>query len=117
PERRAASSRAKPPRGASRSDGGKDLACRRRWGSRSSPAHNSARFSKSHASRGDHTMTRSTRALLRLSGWAALAATAALVGCSKKEETIVATAPAASAAASAPAPAAPLKIAFAYVGP
>jgi len=52
--------------------------------------------------------------MLRLSGWTTLAAAAALVGCSKKEETTVtATAP----AASAPAKAAPLKIAFAYVGP
>ena len=61
----------------------------------------------------------SKRSLLRIAGWGALAATAALVGCGKKEEQ--AAAPAASAAATAAAPAAaaagPLKIAFAYVGP
>lgn len=65
-------------------------------------------------------MTNSKRSMLRLAGWGVLAATAALVGCSKKEETVVvpaAPAPAASVAASAPAPAAPLKIAFAYIGP
>ncbi|MFL6665085.1 MAG: BMP family ABC transporter substrate-binding protein [Rhizobacter sp.] len=57
-----------------------------------------------------------THSMLRLTGWAALAAAAALVGCSKKEEAPGAAAPA-SAAAAASAPAAPLKIAFAYVGP
>ena len=61
----------------------------------------------------------SKRSLLKIAGWGALAATAALVGCGKKEEQ--AAAPAASAAATAAAPAAapagPLKIAFAYVGP
>jgi basic membrane protein A len=59
----------------------------------------------------------SKRALLRLAGWSTLAATAALVGCGKKEEA--APAPQADAsAASAPAPKPePLKIAFAYVGP
>ena len=57
------------------------------------------------------------RSLLRLASWSAVAATAALVGCGKKEEVPVAAAPA-SAAASAPAPKPePLKIAFAYVGP
>jgi len=56
------------------------------------------------------------RSLLRLASWSALAATAALVGCGKKEEVAVAAAPA-SAAASAPAKAPPLKIAFAYLGP
>ncbi len=56
------------------------------------------------------------RSLLKLASWSALAATAALVGCGKKEEVAVAAAPA-SAAASAPAKAAPLKIAFAYLGP
>jgi basic membrane protein A and related proteins len=60
------------------------------------------------------------RALLKLSGGAALAAAAALVGCGKKEEAPAAPA-AAPAAASAPASAAakpdPLKVAFAYVGP
>ena len=61
----------------------------------------------------------SKRSLLKLAGWTSLAATAALVGCGKKEEAAPA-APAASepvAAASAPAKAEPLKIAFAYVGP
>jgi basic membrane protein A and related proteins len=56
------------------------------------------------------------RSLLKLAGWSTLAATAALVGCGKKEEA----APAAAAPAAASAPAAkpePLKIAFAYVGP
>jgi basic membrane protein A len=63
----------------------------------------------------------SKRSLLKAAGWTSLAATAALVGCGKKEEA----APVAAAPASAPAPAAsapapkpePLKIAFAYVGP
>ncbi|MBL0727489.1 BMP family ABC transporter substrate-binding protein [Piscinibacter sp. HJYY11] len=62
-------------------------------------------------------MTSSTkRSLLKIAGWSTLAAAAALVGCGKKEE---AAAPAASApvAASAPAKPAPLKIAFAYIGP
>ncbi|MBI5256794.1 MAG: BMP family ABC transporter substrate-binding protein [Burkholderiales bacterium] len=58
------------------------------------------------------------RALLQLAGWSTLAATAALVGCGKKDEA----APAAPTPASAPASAAaakpaPLKIAFAYIGP
>jgi basic membrane protein A len=57
----------------------------------------------------------SKRSLLKLAGWSTLAATAALVGCGKKEEA--APAAAASAAASAPAKPEPLKIAFAYVGP
>ena len=61
----------------------------------------------------------SKRALLRLAGWSTLAATAALLGCGKKDEPVpqaaAPVAPAASAAASAPA--APLKIAFAYIGP
>jgi basic membrane protein A and related proteins len=58
------------------------------------------------------------RSALRLAGWAALAATAALVGCGKKEEPApVAAAPAASAApAAAPKPE-PLKAAWVYVGP
>jgi simple sugar transport system substrate-binding protein len=52
-------------------------------------------------------------------GWGALAATAALVGCGRKEEAQPsAAAPAASGAATTVAAAAgPLKIAFAYVGP
>ncbi len=63
------------------------------------------------------TMT-SKRSLIQLAGWSAIAGAAALVGCGKKEEAK----PAAPAAASAPASAAaakpaPLKIAFAYVGP
>ena len=53
---------------------------------------------------------KSKRSLLQMAGWSALAATAALVGCGKKEE---AAAPAAAPAAKAE----PLKIAFAYVGP
>ena len=60
----------------------------------------------------------SKRSLIKLAGWSTLAATAALVGCGKKEEP-PAPAAAAPAAASAAAPAKPepLKIAFAYVGP
>jgi simple sugar transport system substrate-binding protein len=61
------------------------------------------------------------RSLLQLAGWTSLAATAALMGCGKKEEAApAAPAPAsapAAAAASAPAAAQKLKIAFAYVGP
>ena len=59
------------------------------------------------------------RSLLKLAGWSAVAATAALVGCGKKEEAPAPVAAAPSApAASAPAPKPePLKIAFAYVGP
>jgi simple sugar transport system substrate-binding protein len=53
------------------------------------------------------------RTAMHLAAWATLAATAALVGCGKKEEAAP-TAPAAAASAAAPAP---LKIAFAYVGP
>lgn len=59
------------------------------------------------------------RSLLQLAGWTSLAATAALMGCGKKEEAAPAAPPApaaAPAAASAPA-AGKLKIAFAYVGP
>ena len=56
------------------------------------------------------------RELLRLAAWSTLAATAALVGCGKKEEAAPAAPAAAAAAASAAAPP-PLKIAFAYVGP
>jgi simple sugar transport system substrate-binding protein len=64
--------------------------------------------------------TLSKRSLIKLAGWTSLAATAALVGCGKKEEAAPAAPPAASAApaaASAPAKAEPLKVAFAYVGP
>ena len=57
------------------------------------------------------------RSLLKLAGLSAIIATAALVGCGKKEEPKPAPA-AASAPASAPAAKPePLKIAFAYVGP
>jgi len=60
--------------------------------------------------------SKTKRTLLQLGGLTALAIAAGLVGCGKKEEPAK---PAASAAASAAAPAtpAPLKIAFAYVGP
>ena len=56
------------------------------------------------------------RSLLRLAGLSAVAASAALVGCGKKEEPAPAPAAAAPASAAAPKPE-PLKIAFAYVGP
>jgi simple sugar transport system substrate-binding protein len=59
----------------------------------------------------------SKRTLIRASGWAALAATAALVGCGKKEEAAPAAAPASAPAAEVPKKAEPLKVAFAYVGP
>ena len=63
----------------------------------------------------------SKRSLIKLAGWSALAATAALVGCGKKEEAPVAAAPASAApmvaASVAPPKPDPLKIAFAYVGP
>src|SRR3990167_10515571 len=55
------------------------------------------------------------RTLLKLAGWSTLAATAALVGCGKKEEAAP-VAPAPASAAEAPKPA-PLKVAFAYIGP
>ena len=61
-------------------------------------------------------MTISKRSLLRLTGWASLAATAALVGCGKKEEAAPAAA-AGSAPAATVAKTEPLKVAFAYVGP
>ena len=54
------------------------------------------------------------RSLLKLAALSAVAS-AALMGCGKKEEAV--PAPAAAPAAAAPAKAAPLKIAFAYVGP
>jgi len=56
------------------------------------------------------------RSLLKLGGLTAMAAAAALVGCGKKEEPAAPQA-AAPASAAAPAKPAPLKIAFAYVGP
>ena len=60
----------------------------------------------------------SKRTLLKTSGWAALAATAALVGCGKKEEAApAAPASAPASAAEAPKKPEPLKVAFAYVGP
>ncbi|MEX8493591.1 MAG: BMP family ABC transporter substrate-binding protein, partial [Sphaerotilus sp.] len=59
----------------------------------------------------------SKRTLIRASGWVALAATAALVGCGKKEEAVPAAAPASAPAAEAPKKPEPLKVAFAYVGP
>ena len=65
-------------------------------------------------------MTTSTRrSVLRTTAWSSLAVAAALAGCSKKEEApAAAPAPAASAAAApASGASAPLKIAFAYLGP
>jgi simple sugar transport system substrate-binding protein len=64
----------------------------------------------------------SKRSLIKAAGWSVLAVTAALAGCSKKEETPAAPAPAPSAPAPAASVAAapkpePLKIAFIYVGP
>ncbi len=59
---------------------------------------------------------KSKRDLLKLAGWSTLAATAALVGCGKKEEAAAPDAPASAASAAAAKPE-PLKIAFAYVGP
>ena len=61
-------------------------------------------------------MTRKTkRSLLKLGGFSAVALAAGLVGCGKKEEP--AKPAAAPASAAAPAKPAPLKVAFAYVGP
>nr|WP_295083552.1 BMP family ABC transporter substrate-binding protein [uncultured Roseateles sp.] len=58
------------------------------------------------------------RHLLKLGAWTSLAATAALLGCGKKEEAAAPAAPASAAsAADAAAKPQPLKIAFAYVGP
>ena len=64
----------------------------------------------------------SKRSLIELAGWSSLAAAAALVGCGKKDETIIVTTQSASvpvgaAASAAPPKPEPLKIAFAYVGP
>ena len=57
------------------------------------------------------------RSLIKLAALTAVAS-AALIGCGKKEEAPAAPAPAPAPAAAAPAPAAePLKVAFAYVGP
>jgi basic membrane protein A and related proteins len=68
------------------------------------------------------SFVRPKRSLLKLAGWAWVAAAASLAGCGKQEDpAAAAAAKAASAAAAvvAPAPAKPepLKIAFAYVGP
>ena len=61
------------------------------------------------------------RSLLTRAGWTVLAAAAALAGCGKKEEppasTAATPAPASAPVAAAPASAAPLKVAFAYLGP
>ncbi|RZL01286.1 MAG: BMP family ABC transporter substrate-binding protein [Rubrivivax sp.] len=61
------------------------------------------------------------RSLLKAAGWAGIAATAALVGCGKKDGAAPEAASAASAphatASAAAAPTGPLNIAFAYVGP
>ncbi len=62
-----------------------------------------------------HTPTK--RRLLQLAGWSTLAAAAALAGCGKKEEAAAPATTAATAASAAPAAPAPLKIAFAYIGP
>ena len=56
------------------------------------------------------------RNMLQVAALAAVASTAVLVGCGKKEAP-PAAAPAATPTAAAPAKAEPLKIAFAYVGP
>jgi basic membrane protein A len=59
------------------------------------------------------------RSLLKLAALTAVAS-AALIGCGKKEEAAApaaAPAPAPAPAAAAPAPAAPLNVAFAYIGP
>jgi basic membrane protein A len=56
------------------------------------------------------------RSLLKIAALTAVAS-AALVGCGKKEEPAPAPAPAPAASAPAPAKPEPLKIAFAYVGP
>ncbi len=57
------------------------------------------------------------RSLLQLAGWSTLVAAAALVGCGRKTDAPPAAPAAAASAASAVANAAPLKVAFAYVGP
>ncbi len=59
---------------------------------------------------------KSKRDLMKLAGWSVLAASAALVGCGKKEEAAAPAAASAPASAAAPKPE-PLKVAFAYVGP
>src|SRR5438445_12761931 len=86
--------------------------CPRRWANRFSPAHNRSRLALSIRFERGEPMTRH---LLKLAAVTSLAATAALVGCGKKEEP----APQAAAPASAAAPAKkePLTIAFAYERP
>ncbi|MFN4265803.1 MAG: BMP family ABC transporter substrate-binding protein [Aquabacterium sp.] len=59
----------------------------------------------------------SKRAWLKLAGLAGVAATAALVGCGKKEEAASAASAASDGASAAAVKTEPLKIAFAYVGP
>jgi len=56
------------------------------------------------------------RSMLTATGWTGLALAAALVGCGKKDDAAPAAASAAAPASAASGPA-PLKIAFAYVGP
>ncbi|MBT2323322.1 BMP family ABC transporter substrate-binding protein [Variovorax paradoxus] len=56
------------------------------------------------------------RSLLKLAAVSAVAS-AALIGCGKKEEAPAPAATPAAPSAAAPAPAAPLNVAFAYVGP
>src|SRR5207302_4596239 len=80
--------------------------------SRFIPAHNRPLESPTP---GEKDMTdMKKRTLLQIA--ALSAATAALVGCGKKEQPAPAPAPA-PVAAPAPATAEPLKVAFAYVGP
>ncbi len=57
------------------------------------------------------------RQLLKTAALTSVAAAAMLAGCGKKEEVVVVAASAPAAAASAAAKPAPLKVAFAYVGP
>ena len=57
------------------------------------------------------------RQLLKTAALTSVAAAAALAGCGKKEEVVAVAASAPAAVASAAAKPAPLKIAFAYVGP
>jgi basic membrane protein A and related proteins len=63
--------------------------------------------------------TKLSRSIRSVAAFSALAASAALVGCGKKEEAApaAASAPASAPASVAAAKPAPLKIAFAYVGP
>src|SRR6185436_15966219 len=102
--------------------------CRRRSASRFTRgrSHRTTRIIAAFAPRRIHIPTtggpmssQTKRSLLKLGGLAAVAASAALIGCGKKEEPAQQAAAPASAPASAAAPAKPepLKIAFAYVGP